>query len=158
MCAATAALATFEVAVAGRRASFAGGKDVGVHTQAHAAAGLAPIEACGGKDLVEALFLSLGLDSLRARDNHRANRCSDVVAAHNGGCCTKVLDAGVGAGAEKDAIDLDRFNGLARMKTHIFKGSFESFLVGFAGCGIGEGYGVFHTCNHAGTRSPTDGG
>ena len=45
--AATAALAAFEVAVAGGGAALAGGEDVGVHAEAHAAAGFAPLEACG---------------------------------------------------------------------------------------------------------------
>src|ERR1700677_3937419 len=54
--AATAALAAFEVAVAGGGAAFAGGEDVGVHAETHAAAGFAPVEACFGEDLVEAFF------------------------------------------------------------------------------------------------------
>ena len=45
--AASAALAAFEVAVAGGGAAFAGLQDVGVHAETHAAAGLAPLEAGG---------------------------------------------------------------------------------------------------------------
>ena len=57
--AATTALAAFEVAVAGGGATFAGRKNIGVHTEAHRTAGLAPIEACLAEDLVEAFLLGL---------------------------------------------------------------------------------------------------
>ena len=51
-----------------------GCEDVGVHAQAHRAAGLAPVEAGAAEDLVEALGLGLGLHLLRARHDHRVAR------------------------------------------------------------------------------------
>src|SRR4051794_38524487 len=54
-----AALAALEVAVRGRRAAFARREDVGVHPEAHRAAGGAPVEARGAEHLVEALALGL---------------------------------------------------------------------------------------------------
>ena len=48
--AAAAALAALEVAVAGRRAALAGGELVGVHGQAHRAAGVPPVEPGLGED------------------------------------------------------------------------------------------------------------
>src|ERR1035441_934966 len=71
--AAAAALAAFEVAVGGGGAALAGLEDVGVHAEAHAAAGLAPIEAGGLEDGVEAFGFGLALDRLRAGDDHGAN-------------------------------------------------------------------------------------
>ena len=68
-----AALAAFEVAVAGRGADFAADQLVGVHGQAHRAAGAAPFEAGGGEDLVEAFGLGLLADLLRAGDDQRAD-------------------------------------------------------------------------------------
>ena len=156
MCATTAALTAFEVAVAGGGASFARSENVGVHAETHAATGLAPVESCRGEDLVEALFFSLRFDGLRARDDHRANCCSDVVTAHDGGCGAEVFDAGVGAGAKKDTIDLDLFDGFSRMKPHVFQRALEGLPIGLGSGGIREGNSVLNACHHAGTGSPTD--
>src|ERR1700744_2712477 len=68
--AAAAPLAALEVAVRGRGAALAGGEDVGVHAEAHRAAGGAPVEPGGPEDLVEALGLGLGADLLGPRDDH----------------------------------------------------------------------------------------
>ena len=46
------ALATLEVPVGGRGRALAGSELVGVHGQAHRAAGLAPVETGGGEDAV----------------------------------------------------------------------------------------------------------
>src|SRR6266536_464526 len=48
-----AALAALEVAVRGRGAALAGLEDVGVHAQAHRAAGGPPVEAGGAEHAVE---------------------------------------------------------------------------------------------------------
>src|SRR3954470_20794147 len=63
---AAAPLAPLEVAVRGGIASLARLQDVGVHPQAHRAAGAAPVEARGPEDLVEALALGLRLHLHRA--------------------------------------------------------------------------------------------
>jgi hypothetical protein len=47
---AAAPLPSFEVAVRRRRATFSRREDVGVHAQAHRAAGAAPFEACVEED------------------------------------------------------------------------------------------------------------
>src|SRR6059058_4307677 len=57
--AATGTLAALKVAVAGGGAALAGLEAVGVHRQAHRAAGLAPFEARSLKDQVEAFALGL---------------------------------------------------------------------------------------------------
>ena len=55
----TAALAAFEVAIAGGGATLAGRKNVGIHAQTHGAAGLAPVEAGFDEDFVEAFGFGL---------------------------------------------------------------------------------------------------
>src|ERR1017187_5946978 len=77
--AASAALTAFEVAVRGARTALAGLENVGVHAEAHGAAGLAPLEAGGFEDGVEAFGLDLALARLRARDDHGAGLGGDVV-------------------------------------------------------------------------------
>src|SRR5438045_4105876 len=59
--AAAGALAAFEVAVGRARATLPGFEDVGVHPEAHRAAGLPPLEARLREDAVEALGLGLAL-------------------------------------------------------------------------------------------------
>ncbi len=59
--AASAALTAFEVAVGVEAQRSPGCEDVRVHAEAHAAAGLAPLEAGGLEDLVEAFFFGLRL-------------------------------------------------------------------------------------------------
>ena len=56
--ASAASLAAFEVAVAGGGATLAGRKNVGIHAQAHGAAGLAPVESGFAEDAVEAFGFS----------------------------------------------------------------------------------------------------
>src|SRR6266576_5956352 len=71
MRAAVFALTAFEIAVAGAGAALVGRKNVRVHANAHAAARVAPLETCLGKDLVEALFFRLRFDAARTRHNQR---------------------------------------------------------------------------------------
>src|SRR3989442_14547136 len=61
MRAAARALAAFEIAVGGRGATLARIEPIGIHAQAHRAAGLAPLEADVAKDAVQPLALGLGL-------------------------------------------------------------------------------------------------
>src|ERR1700677_3219900 len=61
-----AALAPFEVAVAGGRTALAGSENIRIHAQAHGAAGLTPLETGGAEDLIQSLLLGLPFDLLRA--------------------------------------------------------------------------------------------
>src|SRR5436309_14618361 len=67
-------LAAFEIPVRCGCHSLSWCGYVGVHAQAHRAAGRAPVEACCAEDLVQALGLGLGLHLLGAGDDH----CVDV--------------------------------------------------------------------------------
>src|SRR5690242_21132989 len=64
VCPAAAALAPLEITVRGGRAALAGLQDVRVHSEAHRAAGAAPVEAGGAEHLVETLGLGLRLHLL----------------------------------------------------------------------------------------------
>src|ERR1035441_376697 len=68
VCASASSLAAFEVAVAGGGTTFARRKNIGIHAQAHGAAGLAPVEAGLAKHLVQPLRFTLCLHSLRPQD------------------------------------------------------------------------------------------
>src|SRR3712207_3240881 len=70
--AATLALPPLEVAVRRRGAALPGSELVGVHPEAHRAAGAAPLRTRGGEDLVEALGLRLQPDPHRAGYDEQA--------------------------------------------------------------------------------------
>ena len=156
--AAAAALAAFEVAVGGGGAAFAGLEDVGVHSEAHGAAGLAPVEAGVAEDFVEAFALGLCLDLLGAGDDHGADGGGDVVTAHDLGGGAEVFYAGVGAGAEEDGVDFDFGNGHAGLEVHVFEGSGEGFAVGFGEGVFGAGDGGLDGGDHSGRGAPGDTG
>ena len=67
------ALAALEVPVRRRGAALARREDVGVHAEAHRAAGEAPLEPCVEEDLVETLRLRLPPHLRRARDDERGD-------------------------------------------------------------------------------------
>src|SRR2546430_1800829 len=73
-----AALPALEVSVGSRGDALARRGDVGVHAQAHRAAGGAPVEARRAEDLVEPLGLGLGLHLLRAGDDHGVDVLRDL--------------------------------------------------------------------------------
>src|SRR5689334_21087232 len=96
-------LAALKVSVGSRGAALTRHEDVGVHAEAHGAAGLAPLKAGVEEDLVEAFLLRLGLDDAGARHHHRPQRVGHLLAANDGSSGAQVFDTGVGAGADKDA-------------------------------------------------------
>src|ERR1700733_10917721 len=100
-------LAPLEVAVGRGCAALAGLQDVGVHTEAHGAAGDAPVKAGIAKYLVETLGLGLRLDLLRSRHHHRGDARGDLLAGDDLGGSTQVADARVGAGADEHSVDGD---------------------------------------------------
>src|ERR1041385_2538827 len=71
MCTAVLALAPLEIAVAGAGAALMRRQNVRVHSDAHAATGVAPLETGSGKHLVEAFLLGLRFDASRTRHNQR---------------------------------------------------------------------------------------
>src|SRR5437763_16268286 len=102
------ALATFEVAVRGRRAALTRRELVVVHPEAHRAARIAPLETRVLEDAIEPFLLRLGLHEARARHHERElHVLRHALAAYDGGGRTKVLDARVRARADEDLVDPD---------------------------------------------------
>src|SRR5215469_17705520 len=60
---AVAALSAFKIAVRSTRATFMRRQHIGVHSNAHAAARVAPLEPCIGENLVESFLFRLHLDA-----------------------------------------------------------------------------------------------
>src|SRR5437660_2447783 len=111
MRAAALALPPLEIAVGGGGAPFTRAQHVRVHAQAHRASRLAPVESGLAEDAIEPLVLRLPLHRHRARHDHSVDAVVYAPAAHDARGGTQVLDPGVGAGANEDAIDaniLDR--------------------------------------------------
>src|SRR3954468_16901766 len=104
--ASAAALPAFEIAVRGGSAALAGLQLVGVHGEAHGAAGLTPVEAGFLEDDVQALVLRLLLHEAGAGHDHRVDAVGDLAALRDRGRSAQVLDPAVGAGADEDLVDL----------------------------------------------------
>src|SRR5690242_9771773 len=100
----TLALAAFKVTVRGARATFTWLQDVRIHAEAHAAAGLTPLETCRGEDAVQALLLGGDLRLVRAGNDHGSHARVHFFALDDVSCRAQILDPRVGARADKDAI------------------------------------------------------
>src|SRR5206468_220225 len=74
-------LPAFEVAIAGRSTALSRPEDVGVHAEAHRAAGVTPLKAGVHEDGVQALGLRLALDAGRPGHHHRPHLWVDTLAA-----------------------------------------------------------------------------
>src|SRR5947209_17129449 len=98
-------LPTFEISVRRGCAALAGPKLVGVHGEAHRAAGAPPLCASGREDLVKALAFRLLGHGDGSGDDQHLHRVSDLAAAKHVGDDPKVLDATVCAGADEDGVE-----------------------------------------------------
>src|SRR5262249_43927361 len=98
MRAAIAALAAFKIAVGGAGTALVRRQDIGVHPDAHAAAGVAPFESSLGKDFVEALFFRGGFDPAGAWDDKGLlDVLRDVLAGDELGGGAQIIESGIGA-------------------------------------------------------------
>ena len=98
--AAATALAALEVAVGRGGAALARCEHVGVHAEAHRAAGEAPLEARLEEDLVEPFRLRLEAYLCRSGDDERCDARIDGAAPHDRRGGAEILDPGVRAGAD----------------------------------------------------------
>src|SRR5207302_5628669 len=114
-----ASLPAFEVAVAGRCAALAGSKNVGIHPQAHRAAGIPPLESGAAEYYVEALPLGGPFDRRRTGNDHGAHfRMYPAASDHRGGQA-QVIQPRVRAGTDEDPVHRDLLDGLARLERYI---------------------------------------
>ena len=119
---ATSTLTAFKVTVGGTGTSLLGREDIGVHTQAHGASRLSPIETGIGEDLVKALSFGLLLNQTRPRDNHGMfNVGCNLLASNHLGCCPKIFDTGVCAGTDENLVQLDILHRRTSHETHVLK-------------------------------------
>jgi len=150
-----AALAAFEVAIGGAGAAFVGREDVGVHADAHAAACIAPLEARGGEEFVEAFFFGLGFDAARAgNDEGLLDIFGDMFSGDEMGGCAEIVETGIGAGADEDAVHGNVHDGSAGLEAHVFKGAFGGFLIVEVAEIVGIGNAAVDTGDHAGVGAP----
>src|SRR4051812_27667266 len=92
------ALPAFEIAVRRGSAALAGLQLVGVHGEAHGAAGLTPVEAGFLEDHVKAFILGLFLNEAGAGDDHGIDAVGNLAALGDSGGRPQILDPAVGAG------------------------------------------------------------
>src|SRR4051812_4446009 len=121
MGAATAALSALEVAVGRGGAALAGREGVGVHPQAHRAAGVTPLEAGVAEDLVEALLLGLLLDEHRPRYDESADAVGHLPTSYDVSGDAQVLDPAVGAGADEHRVDADVAHRRTGCEAHVLE-------------------------------------
>src|SRR3954454_20914909 len=116
-----AALAPLEVAVRGGRAALARRERVGVHPEAHRAAGGTPVEARLAEHLVETLGLGLRLHLLGARHDHGVHARRHFAAVHHAGRGAQFTEARVGARADEDAVERDLLDRRAGLEAHVYE-------------------------------------
>src|SRR5215208_6175093 len=112
-------LAAFEVAVRRGGTAFTGLELVGIHREAHRAAGLAPIESGFGEDFIEPFGLGLLLHQAGPRHYHGGDIRVDRPALHHARDLAQVFDPRIGAGADEHAIESDVGNLLAALQAHV---------------------------------------
>ena len=86
------ALAALEITVRCRGATLTGPELVGVHRQAHRAAGLAPFKPGLDENPVEAFSLGLLLHQSGSRYDHGADAGIDISAVHDARDLAQILD------------------------------------------------------------------
>jgi len=121
MGAAAAALAAFEIAVAGGSTTLARAEYVGIHRQTHRTACLTPFKSGFEKYLIEPFALRHSLDFLRSRNNQSSHSGRHVVAFRDPGGFAKILNAGICAGTDEGHVDRDVLNGSAWLEAHVFQ-------------------------------------
>ena len=108
---ASSALTALEISIRGRRAALARLQDIGVHSQAHAAPGFAPLEAGLLEDNVKSFSFGLPLDALRARHHHGSDGRRHLASVNHARRLAQVLNSAVCAGADEHPVErnlLDR--------------------------------------------------
>mmetsp|Transcript_22369 Transcript_22369/g.35806 ORF Transcript_22369/g.35806 Transcript_22369/m.35806 type:complete len:323 (-) Transcript_22369:1155-2123(-) len=113
-------LTPLEVPVGGRGTALPFRQLIGVHRKAHGAASKPPFETGLFENVGQALFFGLGTDKARARNDHGPFDF-DLFAFEDLGCCPQVFDPAIGAGPDKDGVDLDFRQWRAGRQTHIVK-------------------------------------
>ncbi|GFF30512.1 LOW QUALITY PROTEIN: Lysine-specific demethylase 8 [Aspergillus udagawae] len=127
--AAAGTLATLEIAVGGAGAALLGREDVGVHAQAHGAAGLTPLETCVREDAVQPLGFRLLFDQTRTGDDHGAHDVAgNLLTADDLGRGAQILNPRIGARADEHLVNGDVLHSGAGHETHVLEGTLAGDL------------------------------
>ena len=123
--AASPSLSAFEIAIGCGCTSLTGLEDILVHAETHRATWVAPLEPRVGENLMQPFSFRCRFDGVRARHNHRTYAARDLPTPDHCCCFTEVLDASVGTGAEKHAVDRQPLERQSRMETHVVERTLE---------------------------------
>src|SRR5204862_7352531 len=140
-----------------RGAALAGGEPVGVHAEAHGAAGLAPLEAGVAEDAIEPFALGLLLHEARAwHDERELHVARHAPAFDDCGGSAQILDARIGARADEYLVDCDVGDRRARLQAHIGERALHRFAALTVLLAIGIRHGVVDRRDHLGRSAPGD--
>src|SRR6266404_327006 len=155
--AAVFALAALEIAIGGAGAALVRRQDVRVHSDAHAATGIAPLETGGRENFIEAFFFGLRFDAARAgHDQRLLYGAGHVLADYELRGGAEIVDAGVGAGTNEDAIDGNIHDGRAGFQAHVDQGALRRVLIIEVAEGVRVGHAGGDAGDHAGIGAPGD--
>src|SRR5260221_3196265 len=155
--AAVFALAALEIAVGGAGAALVRRQNVGVHADAHAAARVAPFEPGVGENFVEAFVLCLRLDAAGAGDDQGLlDTFRDVLAFDQVRCGSQIVNAGIGAGADEDAIHRNVHDWRPGLQAHVLQRAFGGLLIVQVLIVVRVGNAPVDAGDHAGVCSPGD--
>src|SRR4051794_6441854 len=101
------ALPSLEVPIGRGRAALLWRELVGVHAEAHRAAGAAPLTTGLLEDHIEALVLGLQPDAHRPGNDEGPGAVRHLASLDDLRRCSHVPDPGVGAGPHEDRVDRD---------------------------------------------------
>src|SRR5690625_2086203 len=157
MSAATVALTPLKVTVGGGRTMLPCAGAVSIHGQAHGSSTPMPLLTIFKKNLIPPFGFGLGFYRTGARHHHglfhRVGHAPTLEHLCGG---THIFDTCVGARADKHPIDLDTFNGLAWLKTHVFQGADDALALVRIGFGGRIGHGAAHRADHFRRGAPAN--
>ena len=113
-----------------------------------------PIQAGLGEDTVETFLFSFLLNFGGAGNYHCVDIGVDLAALDDLGGGAEVFEAGVGACADEDTVNLYVLNGSARGQIHVLKGAGCGFLLGSFFKGSRVRHPAADRGHHAGVRAP----
>src|SRR5690242_18094010 len=114
-------LPPLEVPVARRRAALARQENVRIHSQAHRATRLAPLETSVTEDLIEPFRFRLPFHPLRPWNHERADTPVDLVTVNDPCGLAQVLDSRIRARADEYDVDRNIADRRAGSKPHVLQ-------------------------------------
>src|SRR6516225_8761719 len=148
-------LAAFKIAVRSARATFMRRQHIGIHSNAHAAARVAPLESCRGENPVESFLFRLHLDATRARDNQCLfDILRHVFAGNQMSRRAQVIQPRICARADEYAIHRNIHNGCSRLQSHILQCALGGLLIVQILELMRIRYTSIHARDHSRIRSP----